>query len=162
MEYKISFSIIEVLLMSYFSPSRYNKRTENDNTDEIDSMRNKQDLGSNNQIRQDSNQSFPYANEPIISFLERLTRICAELEEENVRIHITTGKTAWYTHRRPESCFMCQHITNMWEIHGQFFDFVKFLQDELQLDPYSIVYHPQFQKWSFSKNYKPLPKKTKK
>jgi len=141
-----------------FRPSQYNSKTENDNSDKILIPSNS--AGHNTWVRRDYEQTAPYSNEPVSSYLQRLIKVNADLENENVAKHIN-GRTTWYTHRRPEMCFMCAHITNMWEIHGQFLEFTRLMENQLGIELFQVVYSPTENTWVFSKNYKSHKRKKK-
>ncbi len=56
--------------------------------------------------------------------------------EKNIRLHMKGPKGPWYSHRRPDGCFMCKDV----EIIGYCMDIIKYFVTKYPKDTIDITY----------------------
>jgi len=53
----------------------------------------------------------PLPSETLQIYIERLTETMSQLEDQAKLEHMYGKKGAWYVHKRPQNCFICDLIT---------------------------------------------------
>ncbi len=76
--------------------------------DQYNSLRNPyQSQDYNRELNESDTDWLPTENETILSYHARLTIYAKINLKHNVQSHIDGPKGAWWTHRNPGGCFMC-------------------------------------------------------
>ncbi len=79
--------------------------------DQYNSLRNKYNPQEyDNDILETDTNWLPIKNETILSYYKRLEIYNKINLKHNVQSHINGTKGAWWTHRNPGGCFMCDDI----------------------------------------------------
>ncbi len=77
--------------------------------DQYNTLDENQDLGNTKSYVPTPSLAYaPIKNETLESFFEKLKIYRKINYEKNTKAHITPPKGAWYTHRSPLGCFMCE------------------------------------------------------
>jgi len=76
----------------------------------------------------------PLSSETLQIYVERLEQTMIELEEQAIREHMYGKKGAWYVHKRPQNCFICDLIT----MDNQM---LNILRDVITLSPKQLAKH---------------------
>ncbi len=63
-------------------------------------------------INRSNKMLLPLSQEDMKSFLQRVVINDQQLEEQAVQEHMFGIRGAWYVHKRPQNCFICDLITS--------------------------------------------------
>jgi len=77
--------------------------------DQYNTLDENQDLGNTSSYTPTPSLAYsPSKDENLKSYFEKLKIYRKINYEKNIKCHINTPKGAWYSHRAPQGCFMCE------------------------------------------------------
>ncbi len=95
--------------------------------DQYNSEENQRDLGLYAKDTFTNHDYSPHPNQTLASYLIELGIYVKTAQKKAEKMHITCKGGAWYTHRSPLGCFMCEDTQLIYHLYG----FIQYLAAKL-------------------------------